>query len=344
MAEQQQATLIRSLVNLAIASVLAYGIFLLLGPMLLPIITGVIISTLSRPLYRAILRVVRLPGLAALITVLVALTITLVPLAAIAASVLRETSTLNSLLTSHTYSFDRLNQLVNDTAGRLGFSGAIDLHQYTSPLIDLISAHASLLVGSLVATLISAFLAIVTAFYMLQSQQEFQAVVLKYSPLDKKDTKHIIDRAREVVRATVLGNVVMLFIQAATSCLGFYVFGLSTPVLLGILYGVTSLVPSIGSALIWVPVVLFELIQGNTTAAIGIASWALAQVIIFDHYVGPVLIERRAHLHPFLILLGVLGGVSQFGAIGIVLGPTMIALGIVGLELIYRSWQRQSEA
>jgi predicted PurR-regulated permease PerM len=125
--------------------------------------------------------------------------------------------------------------------------------------------------------------------------------------------------------------------------IGFTLFGVGTPVLLGILYGIASFVPGIGALLVWVPVALFQVLQGNIGAATGIVAWSVLQWVFYENYLGPVIIERRARLHPFLILLGVLGGIGKFGLLGIFLGPTMVALGLIGLELLCKPWTNHVE-
>jgi predicted PurR-regulated permease PerM len=140
------------------------------------------------------------------------------------------------------------------------------------------------------------------------------------------------------VRAAVSGNLILVVIEALLSMAGFAIFGLVSPVLLGICFGITSLVPVIGSSIVWVPVVLFEFLQGNFVAGFGIILWSGCQIALCDYYLGPHLIERRAKLHPFVVLLGILGGVAQFGVLGIILGPTIMAVAMVGMEIARRTW------
>lgn len=94
-----------------------------------------------------------------------------------------------------------------------------------------------------------------------------------------------------------------------------------------------ALIPSVGTSIIFVPAVLYLIFQGNIVFAVGLTIWGMLAVGLIDNLLGPYLMSRGNTLHPFLVLLSVLGGISLFGPIGFIIGPVVVSLLMVLLEL-----------
>ncbi|MBU6388906.1 AI-2E family transporter [Patescibacteria group bacterium] len=344
MSENHQSHLIRVFASLVIASLLTYCLYLLLKPFILPVLVGGILTLLSRPIYLLFYQLSRSATLAAFLTVISILMLVLGPLALLATVLIGEIGIVRSGISTAPHALSIANTLLNQGVHKLNLGiGQINLHDLILTVLSYIGSKSSWVVGSVFGTIGTIFLAMVTTFYLLQCHEQIRPIVRKFSPLSRSDTDLIMTRAKEVVWAAVSGNLVLISLEGVTAMLGFYIFGLSAPVLLGVLYGISSLIPTIGASLVWIPVVIYEFLAGNFFAGIGIVAWVLCQAILYDNYLGPHLIQRRAHLHPFLILLGILGGVAQFGVAGIILGPTLVALGIVGLEIWHHAWLPHEE-
>ena len=116
---------------------------------------------------------------------------------------------------------------------------------------------------------------------------------------------------------------------------GLAIFGVPNSALWGLVTMITALVPSIGTAIISVPAIIFLLITGNTFEAIGLLVWAVAVVGMIDNLLSPFIVGNKINLPPFLILFSVLGGISLLGPIGILVGPLTISM-LYTLISIYR--------
>lgn len=339
--EQITPNLIRTAATLCVSGLLVIGLIMIFRPFMIPVVTGGIIALMSRPLYKRLLKTLRFPALAAAVTIILIILIFLLPLALIILAVIREVATLSNSSVSFV-SVDHLNNLAHTVLDHFGLGTQnfqIDIRSFIVNLVGQVGDKSTLVLGGLFGGLFYAFLTLVSAFYLMQNHENIKEQVRRFSPLTPHDTNIILKRTKQVIQATVSGNLILLIIQGLGSMLGLTIFGIASPALFGVLYAICSLIPAIGTSIVWVPLSLFELSQGNYVQGIGIAIWAMVQVAIFDNFIGPKLIQKRARLHPFLILLGVLGGVSQLGVLGIILGPTIVALGIVGLEILYRTWQ-----
>jgi predicted PurR-regulated permease PerM len=96
---------------------------------------------------------------------------------------------------------------------------------------------------------------------------------------------------------------------------------------------VAALIPGFGTALVIVPGVIYLFFASTTLHAIGLLIWGILGVGLIDNYLGPLLVNRGVHIHPFLILLSVMGGLVFFGPIGFIAGPLLVALLFALLEI-----------
>ena len=125
------------------------------------------------------------------------------------------------------------------------------------------------------------------------------------------------------------GNLLVVLIQIAIGTIGFFMFGVSTPILLGVLYGLFSLLPGIGVLMVWLPISIILFLSNGLFFAILFALWFVLSNLAMDNLVAPKIIGGKTKLHQLLIMFSVIGGISQFGFIGIFIGPVIVALGFV---------------
>jgi predicted PurR-regulated permease PerM len=136
-----------------------------------------------------------------------------------------------------------------------------------------------------------------------------------------------------VTRAMVYGTGVTAIVQGVLIAIGFAVVGLPSPIVFGVLAALFALVPMAGTPVVWVPAVIVLAVQGRYGAAIFLAIWGGATTTI-DNFLRPILVSGRAHVGTLTVFIGVLGGVSAFGAIGIFLGPLVLALVIALMRFV----------
>jgi predicted PurR-regulated permease PerM len=136
-----------------------------------------------------------------------------------------------------------------------------------------------------------------------------------------------------VTRATLKGAVIIGAIQGCVVGGAFAVAGIHGVLFWAAITAVLSIVPGIGAALVWVPAVVYLLVEGRIGAAVGFGLWCFVAVTIVDDLVRPRLVGKGAKLPDLLVLLGTLGGLIFFGPIGIILGPVVAALFVTMWEL-----------
>ncbi len=171
------------------------------------------------------------------------------------------------------------------------------------------------------------------SFYLFRDGDRLVAWLISVSPLKDTEDQIILDRITKSVRSVVTGTVLVAIIQGILAAIGFALFGVNQAILWGTVAALGALLPGIGTLGIMVPAVLYLLYMGQIFGAVGLSIWAIATVIVVDNILSPYLMSRGNNLHPFIILLSVLGGVTIFGPIGFIVGPVMVSLFMVLLEL-----------
>src|ERR1019366_3447823 len=134
--------------------------------------------------------------------------------------------------------------------------------------------------------------------------------------------------------ASVYGGIAVGFGQGLLTGLGFWALGLSSPVVWGAAAALASLVPLVGTGMVWAPAVIVLLIGGHWVKALILAAWGAAVVAQIDAVVRPYVVSGRAKMHNLLIFFALLGGVQAFGIMGIFIGPVVVSVTIAVLDML----------
>jgi predicted PurR-regulated permease PerM len=135
-----------------------------------------------------------------------------------------------------------------------------------------------------------------------------------------------------VTRAVVFGTLLTGLLQGALVGVGFAIVHLPSPVVFAVVAALLSLLPVGGTALVWIPAALFLLTQGRYGAALFLTLWGALLVGLMDNLLKPLLISGRAEVPTLAVFIGVVGGLSAFGPIGLFLGPVLLAMTIALLR------------
>ncbi|MGO8857773.1 MAG: AI-2E family transporter [Steroidobacteraceae bacterium] len=182
-------------------------------------------------------------------------------------------------------------------------------------------------VDSLVSFAIMLFL----LFFFLRDGDVMIARARNLIPMEESRKDRLFQQVGDVTRAIVIGTSMTALMQGVMIGIGFAIAGLPSPVVFGVLAGLLSMLPMGGSALVWVPAVIWLFIDGRWGFAIFMLAWGLMLGGI-DSVLRPVLISGRAKISALAVFVGVLGGIPAFGAIGIIAGPVVLSLVLALIE------------
>ena len=200
------------------------------------------------------------------------------------------------------------------------------LREEVGRLGDAAAHGAGLLLQASVGVLLTLVIAIWTTFYVLRDWPRIQAHLERLLPLDPRDTRALVDEFREVGRHAFIGTLASAAVQGTLGGVGFALFGVPQAATWGTILALASFIPVVGTALVWVPAVVWLLTTGHLVRAVLLAIWSLLIVMAGNDYVIRPRLVEHGESHPLLTLVGLIGGISVFGIAGLVVGPVIVSL------------------
>jgi len=170
------------------------------------------------------------------------------------------------------------------------------------------------------------FVLLYTMFFLLMDGDKLLFKILYYLPLEDDDEHRILDRFTSVTRATLKGTAVIGVLQGGLSGIAFAVVGIPSAIFWGTIMTVLSIIPGIGTALVWVPAAIILAGSGAIYKALGLAVFCAVVVGSLDNILRPALVGKDTQMHDLMIFFGTMGGIFMFGVPGIIIGPIISAL------------------
>jgi predicted PurR-regulated permease PerM len=311
-------------------------VFFIFQPFLIAIIMAAVFAVVLNPVYEFVSRSMpRWPSVAALITVTGMFILVLVPLTTIAVQIGTEATTLYTALTegsaqgSVTALVSRIESvLVTHVPGARGVTSEFASHisEYSESGLRWLLQNMGSAFSGIASFFVSLFVFVIALYYLLRDGAHLTDKLVAISPLKDADDRSIATRLERAVNSVIKGTLFIALLQGLLAGIGFWLFGMPNSVLWGTVAAVAALIPGLGTALIFIPAVIYLGVISNVPLALGLALWGAIVVGGVDNIVRPYLIGNGTSLHPLPVLLSVLGGITFFGPVGIFLGPLSIAL------------------
>jgi predicted PurR-regulated permease PerM len=163
-------------------------------------------------------------------------------------------------------------------------------------------------------------------FFLFRDGETVVSRTMASLPIDEKRLSELRSRISSTVTTNFYGGVVVGALQGTLTGLSFWVLGIDSPVLWGVVTGVFSLVPIFGSAVVWVPASIVLLLTGHFVKAMILLGLGAAVIGTIDNVVRPLIIYKGLRLHPMLVFFSLLGGVELFGLLGLFVGPVILSV------------------
>lgn len=331
----QQANLNRSVVLLC--AFLVTAVFLsMIRQFLMAILLAGIFSSLAHPIYR---RFERWFGgrraLASIVTLLLIVTGILLPLGGLLGMITAQAIEVGQSVTPW------IKEQVSRPAAFSELLASVPFYDRIQPHEKAILEKAGEIVGTLSSFLIDRlssatvmtinflfmiFILLYSMFFFLMDGHKLLDKILFYLPLEEADERRLLDKFTSVTRATLKGTIVIGILQGGLAALAFAVVGIKGAVFWGAIMAVLSIIPGIGTALVWVPAAVVLAAGGHLIKAAGLATFCAIVVGSVDNFLRPLLVGRDTQMHELLILFGTLGGILMFGVVGFIIGPIIAAL------------------
>ncbi|ASJ70287.1 AI-2E family transporter [Granulosicoccus antarcticus] len=343
------------IVNRGVLILLLIGITLLflalIKPFLQAVFVAALFAALFSPLYRKILeRIGDRRSLASALTLLTIILFVMVPLVLLLGTVTSQALDIADTAVPWVRQQVATPGLITQTLENLPFYSVIEPYrdQALARLGDLaglfsgwaVNAVQSITLGTFSA-LLSVMIVLYTLFFFLIDGDRLLYYMLYYLPLDDEDETKLLMRFTSVTRATLKGTAVIGFLQGALAGLALYFAGIPSALFWAVSMMVLSVVPGIGTALVWLPAVLYLLVGGQFMEALAVGIFCVVVVGTVDNLLRPKLVGNDTQLHELMIFFSTLGGLLMFGFMGFVIGPIIAALFVTLWELYgeeFRDW------
>jgi predicted PurR-regulated permease PerM len=199
------------------------------------------------------------------------------------------------------------------------------LRQGAEKIASFLAGRLGQLVKNLVSFFLDLFILIFALFFMFRDGKDIVRGVRHMVPFDESIQKDMIEESKELIFASVAVGLLIAAIQGILGGVAFAITGIPTAIFWGVLIAFCSLIPVVGSALVWIPAALWLGFSGHWGKAVLILIICGGVATIADNIVRPLLLRNRTQLNDLLLFISMIGGLEVFGLLGLVAGPTVVA-------------------
>jgi predicted PurR-regulated permease PerM len=327
---------------------LGYFVFLIVEPFLVPLAWSAVLAIFFYPLHEKLLRRMK-PTAAAMTSTLGVTLLLIVPAIVVLVFTAREaleaTAELQKALQVHGQGPSEGLALRAEEWVRMRLPASWQTMDLSDPLQQAAEKIASYLgavfaglVKNLVTFFVDLFILIFALFFMFRDGELIVRGAKHLLPFDEDIQTDMAEESKELIFASVAVGLLVAAIQGVLGGISFVLAGISAPLFWGVLIAFFSLVPVVGSLLIWGPAALWLGINGHWGKALLVVVICGGVSTVADNIVRPLLLRNRTRLNELLLFIGVLGGLEAFGLLGLVVGPTIVAaaMGVFRVYMEYR--------
>ena len=212
----------------------------------------------------------------------------------------------------------------------------VDLQSTTNIISSYIMNNVRNFFASIPRAILNFTIIIFIMYYLFKDGNNFINYISRKLNLRKEDHELLIKKIKDASNTIIFGTLIIALIQGLVGSIGYWLIGISSPLLWGIAIAFFSLIPFLGTAIVWLPQGLFFILMG-----IEDGSWIKGAMLLgygffiiggVDNILRPVMLGTKARIHPVIILLGILGGIPLFGLMGLILGPLILGIGVTIFE------------
>ncbi len=311
----------------------------ILWPFFGAVLWGTILAIVFAPLYRRLRMFMgSRPTVAALATVTIVLLIVILPVMLIVALLVQEAVGVYAKFESGELNFSRyLEQVlgavpswVTELLNRFGLTNLGAMQERLSTGLvqggQFVATKALNIGQNTFDFFVDLCIVLYLLFFLLRDGDGLARRIRTAIPLHPHQQRELFNSFTTVIRATVKGNVVVAIVQGALGGIAFWLLGVHAPVLWAVVMAFLSLLPAVGSALVWLPVAIYFLVIGATWQGIVLITFGVLVIGLVDNILRPILVGKDTKMPDYVVLIATLGGMALFGINGFVIGPVIAAM------------------
>ena len=326
-----------------ITAITLYVTWLIFQPFINVVLWSIVLTVIASPLYNLIQRYRNSPNINAALTLVIVLVLGVIPLFfigyAVASRVDESVQTVQNvaawLLNPEAPHARWLSQYV-DITWTFRRENVQEIAKKIGSFIAQVSPDV---VGYTIVTIMQLLLVLFTTYYMLRDGRKLLISARDLLPLKQHQADAIFNSIRTIISASLRGTVLIAAIQGLLGGIAFWALGLPAPALWGVVMFIMSMIPVVGSSIIWVPAAIY-LLSDSWVKALVLVVWGAGVIAMVDNILRPVLVGSKTRMHELTVFFSVLGGLKLFGPVGIVMGPIVVAVAM-GLMRVFEESDKE---
>ena len=324
--------------------------FFLFQPFLTAIIMAAVLAATFHSPYQYLVKKTARPHVSSLLTCLLVLFVIVLPVLAITGLVANEVNHAYQRVIAEDNFYQNHVAVYFDNVKNSQFAKSVNLNNFfdqnqVSKSIERISNGALSFIQAVyqnvVGSVLWIFVMFFTLYYFLVESRAIIKKIMYLSPLKDEYETVLKSKFSSMVRATLKGTLIIGLIQGLLGGLMFAIAGVPSFVIWGIIMIILSIIPAIGSGLVWAPVGLIMLFTGNIWQGIFILVFGTVVVSSIDNILRPKLVGGDTAIHPLLVFFATLGGIISFGIMGFIIGPVIMALFLTLWDIYGKEFKTQ---
>jgi predicted PurR-regulated permease PerM len=316
---------------------------LMIAPFFEALVLAAVFSALLFPFYAKLRRALKREGIAALVTTVTALLVVVLPLTVLVGVFAKEAVRVSEVVAPLVDGNNDASQLRGIIPGWVPYREQV--LQRSSEVVKqtgvFVVDRVTQATQSTVIFLLNLFVMLYAMFFFFMRGPRLLAFLNDYTPLFDDDKREIAIKGVSVTRATLKSILIIGTLQGALGGIAFALVGIESPVFWGIVMAVASALPSVGTALVWVPAAIVLFVRGDTGAAIMLTAWCAIVVSSLDNLVRPSLVGNDTQMPDLVVLLSTLGGIAMFGVSGIIIGPVLAGVFLTSIDIFTATFERE---
>lgn len=325
--------------------------YFVVKPFLVSFLIAAILAHLFGFIYEFFLKITRKSKItSSILTCLLIALLILIPIISVSSLVINEILNIVEYFSQSSLTVENVaSNAVNNLSAlpfvkAIGIEKIVNQEMITGAVTSFSQNALSVLQGiyqGLASIILVTFMMFFALFYLLIDGKKFLKKIMQLSPLRDSYENILIEKFNSIARATIKGTILIAIIQGFMSGVLFMATGVYSPILLGLLTALVSVIPAIGSGLVWLPVGIIMMLSGHIVPGLIILLVGTLVISTFDNFVRPKLVGNDTEMHPLLILFSTLGGIALFGLAGFIVGPIIMSLFVTLWDIYYMEFRSQ---
>ncbi len=231
---------------------------------------------------------------------------------------------------------ERISTLDRYVHDKIGFT------LFSEKSLGFVSAQATKIANMLLSGInnfaINLFTAILLLFFLLAGGFKMERYIKSLLPFSENNKKEIIKKINLIVRSNAIGIPLLALMQGVVAYIGYLICGVNNPLFFGVLTGAASIIPIVGTMIVWIPLCIIQYFEQSLFSTISLLVYCIAIISQCDNVLRMFLQKKMANTHPLITIGGVIVGIPLFGFMGVIFGPLIVAMFLLLTDMFAKQY------